>query len=432
MAVPSSGNSISLGGLAFEKLEDDYNDGLPGAIVDSYGPFSLRDVTEGGNTYGGAENYDNTNGFSASHPNNVAPYGMAEFYSYDHDASSPGCNLAYHDGGTGNYSYPINLGNSLGIVTIEYQAYGVPDKFVFTWNGNTYTSGSGNGTGAGFVGAASHLSNLQATAGNSSATITTLTTSYGSGSGQAQNGGRGTITFNKTHQNPNSVMTVSAPLSGTAWWFSVSCPGQQVIGGGSGIAPTVVTNGESSVSSSGFTMNGNVTSKGTTSNFSTTGTISARGFVLKAGNTTASFIAGQSGVTVQQADTNNSTGTFSKAVGSLVSNSTYTYRAYATNAAGTSYGINDVATTSSSTIAIPVYSTAVSKPVFACGQPTDTNWYFPSVSVSVGDQVYTNSNSTATPSAGRYGNCVICSVGDDTTARFTVDSSGVVTVVNSC
>ena len=426
MAVPSSGNSISLAGLAAEKEQDDYTD------VDYDDVLSLKDITIGGNANGNSFVADLTNGFSASHPNNVAPFKMSEFYSYDHDASAPGCNLAYHDGGQGNYTYPINLGNSLGIVTIEYQAYGVPDKFVFTWNGNTYTSGSGNGTGAGFVGAANHLSALQATAGNSSATITTLTTSYGSGSQNGQNGGRGTITFNKTHQNPNSVMTVSAPLSGTAWWFSVSCPGQQVIGGGSGIAPTVVTNGESSVSSSGFTMNGNVTSKGTTSNFSTTGTISARGFVLKAGNTTDSFIAGQSGVTVQQADTNNSTGTFSKAVGSLVSNSTYTYRAYATNAAGTSYGINDVATTSSSTIAIPVYSTAVSKPVFACGQPTDTNWYFPSVSVSVGDQVYTNNNSTATPSAGHYGNCVICSVGDDTTARFTVNSSGVVTAVNSC
>ena len=106
------------------------------------------------------------------------------------------------------------------------------------------------------------MSQLQATPGNSSATITTLTTSYGTGSQNSQSGGRGTITFNKNHQNPNSVMTVSAPLGGTAWWFSVSCPGQQVIGILNGIAPTVFTNSESSVTSSGFTMNGNVTSKG--------------------------------------------------------------------------------------------------------------------------------------------------------------------------
>ena len=55
MAVPGSG-SLSLGGLAFEKLEDEYAQGLPAAIDSSYGPFSLRDVTEGGgDTYGGSE-----------------------------------------------------------------------------------------------------------------------------------------------------------------------------------------------------------------------------------------------------------------------------------------------------------------------------------------------------------------------------------------
>jgi len=83
-------------------------------------------------------------------------------------------------------------------------------------------------------------------------------------------------------------------------------------------------------------------------------------------------------------------------------------------------------------VAIPVYSTHSGKAVLACGQPTDTNWYFPSVSISVNDQVYTAATGTSTPSAGNYGNCVICSVGDDTTARFTVNNSGVVTSVNSC
>ena len=87
MAVPSSG-VLSLGGLAFEKLEDDYADGLPGTIDDSYGPFSLRDVTQGGDTYGGGEDYDITNVSSASKPNNDAPFGMGEFYGYDHDASN--------------------------------------------------------------------------------------------------------------------------------------------------------------------------------------------------------------------------------------------------------------------------------------------------------------------------------------------------------
>ena len=179
MAVPASG-SISLGGLAFEKLEDEYNDGLPSAIDTSYGPFSLKDITIGGNSSGvGGETYDSTNGFSPYKPDNVASYGMSEFYSYDHDHAGPGCNLTYHLGGQGTFSYPVNLGSSTGTVTIEYQSYSVPDRFVFVWNGNTYTSGSGNGTGAGYVGNNSYLSQLQATEGNSSATITEVTGSYG-------------------------------------------------------------------------------------------------------------------------------------------------------------------------------------------------------------------------------------------------------------
>ena len=71
MAVPGTG-SLSLGGLAFEKLEDEYAQGLPAAIDTSYGPFSLRDITEGGGVYGGGEDYDITNGFSPSHPDNLS------------------------------------------------------------------------------------------------------------------------------------------------------------------------------------------------------------------------------------------------------------------------------------------------------------------------------------------------------------------------
>ena len=93
MAVPGSG-SLSLGGLAFEKLEDEYAQGLPAAIDSSYGPFSLRDVTEGGGVYGGGEDYDVTNQQSPSHPDNVATFRMGEFYAYDHDFQAIPCNKA--------------------------------------------------------------------------------------------------------------------------------------------------------------------------------------------------------------------------------------------------------------------------------------------------------------------------------------------------
>ncbi len=83
-------------------------------------------------------------------------------------------------------------------------------------------------------------------------------------------------------------------------------------------------------------------------------------------------------------------------------------------------------------VGINVYSTSVQKGVFACGQATDAVWYFPNVSPSSGDQVYTAATGTSTPSAGKYGFCSICDAGDDTTSRFEVNSSGVITSVNSC
>ena len=93
MAVPGSGE-IRLGALAFEKIENNYNDGLPGVIDTSYGPFSLRDITQGGDTYGGGETYDVTNIESPNFPDNVAGFGMGEFYSYDHDFQPIACSKA--------------------------------------------------------------------------------------------------------------------------------------------------------------------------------------------------------------------------------------------------------------------------------------------------------------------------------------------------
>ena len=432
MAVPGSG-TLSLGGLAFEKLEDDYNDGLPSAIDTSYGPFSLTDATLGGATTVGAEDYEPTNGFSASHPNNIASHGMSEWYSYDHDYAAPACNLAYHVGGQGTFNYPINLGSATGTVTIEYQAYGFPDKFVFTWNGNTYTSGTGNGNGGGFVGSQSYLSGLQATAGNGGASLTTLTTSYGNGSGQTQSGGRGTITFNKNTSTSASNMQISAPLTNTAWWFSVSCPGMQVVGGGSGIAPSLTTSSESSITTSGFTMNGNVSSKGLTSNFTTTGTITARGFVY-ATSAQNQFVSGQSGVTTDQADTTNATGNFSEAVTGLSAATVYKYRAYATNSAGTTYASEEVVTTAtaSSRTAYWTSATAYPRPSATCGITVDdgiVQRYYSTNPPAVNTIVYTHATNNSTLGGGHYG---YQDGALQTNRRITVDGNGKITAHSNC
>ena len=361
MAVPGTG-SLSLFSIANEKLSNDYNDGDDGS-----GPYSLTDITQGGDQYGNGEDYDITNGFSPSHPDNVAAFGMSEFYSYDHDYAAPACNIAYQTGGVGTFDFPINLGSATGTVTIEYQAYGVPDKFVFTWNGNTYTSGSGNGTGSGFVGSSTYASTSLVQP------LTTLTGVYGGSSGpQVQHGGRGTITFNKNSSTSSSNMRITAPLGGTAWWFSVSCPGMQVIGGGDGIAPSI-TAGVVTTVSTAVVMKGNVSNLGTTGNFTTTGTISEKGFVYLPGITTSNYFyretpSGTFTVDVVEVlendSTINTTGDFNEAANvtpttatlttanassittsNFVANYTPTsvgaapvsFRAFAKNAAGTTY-----------------------------------------------------------------------------------------------
>ena len=88
MAVPGSG-SLSLFSIANEKLSNDYNDGDDGS-----GPYSLRDITQGGDQYGNGEDYDVTNQQSPNHPDNVAAFSMGEFYAYDHDFQAIPCNKA--------------------------------------------------------------------------------------------------------------------------------------------------------------------------------------------------------------------------------------------------------------------------------------------------------------------------------------------------
>lgn len=82
MAVPSSG-TLSLYSIGNEKLSDDYNDGDDGS-----GPYSLTDITLGGDTYGNGEDYPATNTNSINKPDSVVPHAMSEWYGYDHDASA--------------------------------------------------------------------------------------------------------------------------------------------------------------------------------------------------------------------------------------------------------------------------------------------------------------------------------------------------------
>jgi hypothetical protein len=85
MAVPSSG-TLSLWGLAKEKTHDNYASGIPIALWKQYffDDVSLRESTTG------AGDYDGTNQDSTNKPDGIFPYGMAEWYGYDHDATVVG------------------------------------------------------------------------------------------------------------------------------------------------------------------------------------------------------------------------------------------------------------------------------------------------------------------------------------------------------
>ena len=85
--------------------------------------------------------------------------------------------------------------------------------------------------------------------------------------------------------------------------------------------PTVTTGTASSVTGTGATLSGNVTSDGNA-------TVTARGFVY---GTSANNLS-------QTVQSGSGTGSFTKALTGLSNSTTYYYKAYATNVAGTAYG----------------------------------------------------------------------------------------------
>ena len=115
MAVPASGNSLSMLGIFSEKNENDYT----AANIDGENSISLRGLSSNshGDTASGGN--INLNADSAGNaPNQTAPYAMSEFYTYDHDATSitdiPTTNYAQNNGT--NYAAFCRDSHTSGIV----------------------------------------------------------------------------------------------------------------------------------------------------------------------------------------------------------------------------------------------------------------------------------------------------------------------------
>ena len=88
MAVPSSGNPLSMFGIGNEKNQDDYTS--DDSEIRDDGGISLRGLSSNSHsdTVGGVVGNINLNANSTNKPDQNAPHSMSEFYDYDHDAAA--------------------------------------------------------------------------------------------------------------------------------------------------------------------------------------------------------------------------------------------------------------------------------------------------------------------------------------------------------
>jgi len=133
MAVPSSG-TLSLLGLAREKVHDDYTSG---AIS---GQIPLKFVTIGGQGGSQQETYDATNTDSASYPDGSAPYNMIGWYSYDHDFVA--LSTAYRT--ASSYAKPLAACNQTTDTQIWFSGSFSNGDTVYTNSAGSATLAAGN------------------------------------------------------------------------------------------------------------------------------------------------------------------------------------------------------------------------------------------------------------------------------------------------
>ena len=111
---------------------------------------------------------------------------------------------------SGGIAYPdtqiIELGATTGVVTLDFDAYGIPDRFTIEID-NVIVLDTGYRGEQVYQGT---LNTLLAALGEPPATITSPP--------------YGTATFNKTTATEQAVLRVYAPIQSTSWKATVSCP----------------------------------------------------------------------------------------------------------------------------------------------------------------------------------------------------------------
>lgn len=109
-------------------------------------------------------------------------------------------------GGQGVFEYEIDFGTDVGNAGIEYNAFGLPEKFEIEWNNQLFSSG--------YVGSSAYDQQLL-NEGINQSEIKTGNPSTGSG----------ILEFNKNQAQPSKAkIRVFGPFSGTAWNIKGICP----------------------------------------------------------------------------------------------------------------------------------------------------------------------------------------------------------------
>jgi len=112
-----------------------------------------------------------------------------------------GCDETFApSGNAGTFEYEIEFGTNTGVIGIDYNAYNVPDRFVFEWNGQVVDTG--------YVGLSSYSGSVPSGEVDNTGSPST-------GSGQ--------IRINKDSAFPTTAKVYVYGVSGTGWKINGVC-----------------------------------------------------------------------------------------------------------------------------------------------------------------------------------------------------------------
>jgi len=117
-----------------------------------------------------------------------------------------GAGSTYNGGEAFPQTDVIDLGSATGIVTLDFNAVGIPDKFIVEFDGVEVIN-------TGYRGNTSHQADLNTALANRGLPPETI-----------QSPPSGVTTFNKTTATTTATVRVFAPLPGTGWRYTLSCP----------------------------------------------------------------------------------------------------------------------------------------------------------------------------------------------------------------